>query len=337
LIIIADVTIKDIAVAAGVSHPTVSKALNDAPGVNPETKRRILKLARQMNYVPNVAAKRLVNKKNRSFGFIWPKVEGLFFYHLCTALQKEALTRDIDVFVSMAEPAMALRNFNQHFIDFVLCWLFPNWIPSADFIKERERFKGEVTIIGGGRMDQCNTILIDRGKGVYDAVQYLAKIGHKRVAFVGEDTEKSQGYIKGMLKARMEYDPDYLITIVSTYYNGIEDSRKELYDKFTALWHSDHRPTALILDSQDSAFVMINILRDLDIQVPDDLSIICYDDIPELSIYPVPLTTCSPSISGIVDKVLTIYENFYEGKSSVKQPEEVILPELIVRESTVPG
>ena len=78
----ANVTIKDIAIAAGVSHPTVSKALNNAPGVSDETRRKILKLAAQMNYTPNMAAKRLANKGNRSIGFIWPKAEGIFFYHL---------------------------------------------------------------------------------------------------------------------------------------------------------------------------------------------------------------------------------------------------------------
>lgn len=329
-----NVTIKDIALAAGVSHPTVSKALNNAPGVNPKTKERILELAKQMDYVPNFAAKRLVNKKNRSFGFIWPDVEGLFFYHLCTTLQKEALRRDIDVFVSMSDPAKALRNFDEHFIDFVLCWLFPQSVPTIDFIKEREAYKGEMTIVGGGTMENTNMVRIDRGKGVYDAVQYLAGIGHKRVAFVGEETDKSTGYIKGMLEAGMEYHTDYLISVVATYYHSIDASRKELSEKFTKLWCSDHRPTALILDSQDSAFVLINILRDLNIAVPDDLSIICYDDIPELSIYPVPLTTCSPSIPKIVDTVLNIYEDFYVGKSQRRK--EVILPELIIRESTKP-
>ena len=99
----ANVTIKDIAIAAGVSHPTVSKALNNAPGVSDETRRRILKLAAQMNYVPNMAARRLANKGNRSIGFIWPKAEGIFFYHLVNALQEEAGARGIDVLVSMSD------------------------------------------------------------------------------------------------------------------------------------------------------------------------------------------------------------------------------------------
>ena len=106
-----NVTIKDIAQAAGVTHPTVSKALNNAPGVRAETRQRILELAEQMNYIPNVAAKRLAKQKNRSLGFIWPQIEGLFFYHLCSDLQREAVRRDIDVVVSMSEPSKALRTF----------------------------------------------------------------------------------------------------------------------------------------------------------------------------------------------------------------------------------
>lgn len=328
------VTIKDIAYIAGVSHPTVSKALNGAPGVNEETRKRILKIAKQMEYVPNMAAKRLANKSNRSLGFVWLKAEGIFFYHLCNALQEEALLRKVSVLVSMSDPATALKTFHEHFIDFVLCWFFPDWQPSADFIRIREQFPGAVAIIGGGYLEQAAIIEIDRMQSVYNAVKFLVGQGHKRIAFIGEETDKSHGFLRGSLEFDLEYNPDYFIKIISTYYQGVKENHVEMEQKFKRIWQSSHRPTALILDSQDMAFGLINILRDLKISVPGDLSIISYDDIPELSIYEVPLTTCGPSIKAIVQVVMDLYE-CYDNNERLEIRRKII-PDIVVRGSTPP-
>ena len=331
-----NVTIKDIAQAAGETHPTVSKALNNAPGVRPETRARILELARQMNYIPNVAAKRLVQRRNRSLGFIWPQVEGLFFYHLCSDLQREALRRNIDVVVSMSEPVKALRTFHEHFIDFTLAWFFPEWVPSADFIKERELYEGALTIIGGGQMENAHRIAIDRAKGVYDAVRYLAEIGHRKVAYIGEQNAKSDGYVRGLLDAGLPHHPSRLISMETQYYHGASANRAEAAEKFAGLWHSEHRPTALIIDSQDTAFALINCIYELGISIPEELSVISYDDIPELSIYQVPLTTCGLVTGELVRSILDFYEDYDQDRLPPDPCAQTVLPRLVIRESTRP-
>ncbi|MBC8543580.1 LacI family DNA-binding transcriptional regulator [Bianquea renquensis] len=331
----ANVTIKDIAIAAGVSHPTVSKALNNAPGVSDETRRKILKLAAQMNYTPNMAAKRLANKGNRSIGFIWPKAEGIFFYHLANALQEEAGARGIDVVASMSDPVTALRTFREHFIDFVMCWFFPDWRPSLDFLKERERYPGQIVVVGGGSLEGAHQIAIDRKRAVYNAVTYLAGLGHRRIAFIGEETDKSNGYLKGVFDAKLDFDPSYFVKLETTYYGGFLANHRELSQKFAALWDSPSRPTALLLDSQDAAFGFINILREWNISIPRDVSVIGYDDIPEMSIYEVPLTTCGPTVRMVVDGILDLYETqMTEDADHRKRVYRQIIPELTLREST---
>ena len=331
----SDVTIKDIAVAAGVSHPTVSKALNNAPGVSEETRKRILKLAAQMNYIPNMAAKRMVKKGNRSLGFIWPKADGIFFYHLANVLQEEANTRGINLVVSMSDPVTALRTFHEHFIDFVLCWFFPDWLPSLDFLKEQERYPGQIAIVGGGALERAHQISIDRKQSIYNAVAYLADLGHRKIAFIGEETDKSGGYLQGVLDKKLDFEPSYFIKVETAYYAGVLANRNELSEKFAALWSSPERPTALILDSQDNSFGFINILREWNISIPRDISVISYDDIPEMSVYEVPLTTCGPSIRVIVDEVMDLYETQMDVNAShKKRVRREIIPELIIREST---
>ncbi len=328
------VTIKDIAAAAGVSHSTVSKALNNVSTVNEQTRQRIMELAKRMNYTPNLAARNLANKRNRSIGLVWPSAQGLFYYHLCATFQKAAARRDIDVFVSMSKPARALYNFRRHLVDYAVLWSGPSCRPDAQFAQERDRFQGQVIIAGGGYCDGVNLLNIERATGTFEAVKHLAGLGHRRIAFVGEDSDKSAGYMRAMLDLSLDYSPGMMITTPEGFYYQSVMKRQELDQRFQALWHSAQRPTALIMDSQGSAFAMINTLINLGINIPDDLSVITYDDIPEISIYPVALDTYGPSIEAIVASVLDDYERYYEDGQVQARQLAAIVPQLIRREST---
>ncbi|MGI6671497.1 MAG: LacI family DNA-binding transcriptional regulator [Christensenellales bacterium] len=328
------VTIKDIAAVAGVSHSTVSKALNNASSVNKQTRQRILELAKHMNYTPNLAARNLANKRNRSIGLVWPSAQGLFYYHLCATFQKAAARRDIDVFVSMSTPARALYNFRRYLMNYAVLWSEPSWQPDAQFAQERDRFQGQITIAGGGYCDGVNLLNIERAKGTFEAVRHLANLGHRRIAFVGEDTDKSAGYMRAVLEFSLDYSPGMMITAPEGFYYQSDTKRQELDQRFRALWRSKQRPTALVMDSQGSAFAMINTLINLDISIPEDLSVITYDDIPEFSIYPVALDTFGPSIETIVESILDDYERYYQNGEIQAKELQAIMPQFIRREST---
>lgn len=326
-------TIKDIAKEVGVSHPTVSKALNQMPGVSEETREKIFAAAKKLNYVPNSAAKRLAKQKNRSIGFIWPADKGLFLYHLCTKLQEEAKKRNIDVLISLSEPAEALKNFQNHFIDFVFSWFLPEWRPDEKFLHEFKLYQGELMLVGGGKLNGTHQLVIERAKGISNAVNYLARRGHKKVAFFGLDSEKKTGYLSGMLENKMEYHDNYLSLVEKDYYADRSGYEAELKEKLSALWFSQNRPTALILDSQNLAIGFLNVFRKLHISIPEDLSVITYDDIPEYSMYPVGLTTCSPSCAEMVDFILQTFEAWYSGDGQGKLADKTLVPQLTVRES----
>lgn len=330
------VTIKDIAQVAGVSHPTVSKALNNVPGVKEETRQRILQIARQMDYVPNVAAKRLVNHKNRSMGLILPHAKGLFFHHLCGRLEEEASRRDINVLVSFADGRQALKTFREHFVDFAVGWFDPAWLPNPAFTKEWKLYQGQFVVIGGGNTELGHVLDVDRFYQVQEAVKYLHSIGHRRIAFAGREGPKCQGYIHGLMDCGLNYHPSRMIVINSAYYDGIDRKKEEMRHKFNTLWQGKHRPTALIMDSQDVAFSLVNTIGELQISIPEDLSIICYDDVPELSVYPVPLTVCGPAIPDLVQRVLDLYEQIYQGHQFKQPVREVVTSKLILRDSTRP-
>lgn len=311
---------------AGVSHPTVSKALNNEPGVSSETRSKILVIAQQMNYIPNLAAKRLADQKTNSIGLIWPQNEGLFFYHLCNNMQKEAAKIGANVIMSMANPALALRTFNEHFVDMVIAWLAPDWVPSVEFLKERELFQGKMLVMGGGQISDAFRITIDRKYGLYSSVKYLAQLGHHRVAYIGEQNDKLVGFMQGLLELGLEYHPDYVLVV---------DDKYEVFEqKLMGLLLSEKRPTALIVDCQGNLFTLVKILRRHQIRIPDDFSLIVYDDIPEMEVFDMPLTSVGPSIKTLVSEALKIFVDKDYKISSKHWSDIEIIPELTVRQST---
>lgn len=324
------VTIKDIAKLAGVSHPTVSRALNDDPGVNEETRRKIVKIAKQLNYVPNLAAKRLAERKSNCIGMIWPAFESMFFYNLCKEIQREAAKKGMSVLLSLDEPVEAMRTLNQQFVDHVIYWAAPDWKPPAEFLKEKAMFKGDMLLMGGGSVPEAHCLKIDRKHGIYEAVKHLAGLGHARIGFIGETTDKLVGFTQGIVDCKLDFRSDFLISV------GRVHSAEEPFDEQTVtdLLLSGRGPTALVLDSQVAFFQMANLLRRHKIRIPDDLSLIVYDDVPELQLFEVPLTTIGPPIRSLAERALAMLTAKSSGEESGWQEEE-IKTQLVVRQSAV--
>ncbi|GIP31850.1 LacI family DNA-binding transcriptional regulator [Paenibacillus sp. J2TS4] len=323
------VTIKDIAKVAGVTFATVSRALNNEPGVNANTRKRIMEIAREMNYVPNLAARRLTDRKSKSIGFIWPQQKGLFFYHLCNELQMEAVKRGYSILAAFTEPDHAIRMLNQHFVDRILFWAGPEWVPTLDFYKSKEQLQGQLLILGGGSLEGAHRIAIDRKGGIMKAVHHLADLGHKHIGFVGVESDKLIGFTLGLLEYHLEYNSNSII-ITKNEHPFPEDQVLALLSK-----DSPDRPSAFIVDSQGMLFQFIRVIRRQQLKIPDDLSLIVYDSIPEMEqLLDTPLSTVGPNVHELVMKSLDILT---DDRADETDPMDVLIePELIIRDSVRP-
>lgn len=316
------VTIKDIAKAAGVTYVTVSRALNNNPGVSEKMKQRILTIAEQMNYSPNMAAKRLVQRKTNCIGLIWPAIQGLFFYHLGVQIQQEGAKRGYHVILSTASPTESLHTFNHLLVDSVIVWAHAQ--PSAEFMKAAEQFQGELLWLGDEGIAENHCIVIDRRRGLFEGVRHLAGLGHRRIAFVGGVTDKLHGYTEGMAAFKLDYDPQRVIHVHDTAFA----------DKLTALVNGPERPTALVADSQGALFRIVKLFRQLGVRIPEHISLIVYDDIPELEIFEVSLTTIGPSAAELAVKALDILTGVKKPATDGQPIKEIVQAELTVRQST---
>jgi LacI family transcriptional regulator len=294
------VTIKDIAQMAGVSFTTVSKALNGEPGVRAETRNKIIAIANKLNYVPNLAARRLVDRKSDSIGLIWPNKSGLFLYHLFEQFQIQAEKAGYSVMVAMGNPTAAIRTFVKHFVDTIVIWPTGE-NTSPEFIRARESFQGTMLMFNSAPSPYYHTVSIDRQEAVQQAVDHLAGLGHRRISFIGYNTEKITGFDRAAQLFQLEDHPDRLLFTPR--------NAPESWNRVTDMLRKTkaQRPTALIVDSYVAMFKLLKLCRMCDVRIPEDLSLIAYDDVPELEeMMDIAVTTVGPNVEHLANAVLDI-------------------------------
>lgn len=322
------VTIKDIAKAVGVNHSTVSRALRDDSRVSAAMREKIHTIAQQMNYVPNLAAKKLVRQKTNFVGLIWPPKGGLFFYNLNLQIQREGRQRGYRVIQMMDSPTESLQAFLQFGVDHVMFWDVYVSLP-ASFAVERQRFPGRVLTIGGvNRVEGVDWLEVDRSGALQQAVRHLTELGHRRLAYAGIKTSKQKlyGFLQGITECKAEYTPEHFFDFFG---DSFDDDVRQVFRK-------QGRPTAIVVDSQQCLFRLLRALRKSHVRVPEDVSVVVYDDTPEMGTLEIAFTTVGPSIQELAVKAWDILTAETQTGEERKLVEEVVSATLVSRESAIP-
>ncbi|MDF2658244.1 MAG: hypothetical protein K0Q94_1035 [Paenibacillus sp.] len=322
------ITIKDIAKAAGVNHSTVSRALRDDLRVSTAMREKIHTIAKQMNYVPNLAAKKLVRQKTNFVGLIWPPREGLFFYNMNLQLQLEGIKRGYRVMQIMDGLTDSLQAFRQFGVDHVMFWDAYSTLP-ASFAVERQRFPGRVLALGGyNKSEGVDWLAVDRSGALLQAVRHLSALGHRQLAYAGgqKNKQKMYGFLQGIAECKADYTPEHFFDYFGTTFE----------DDVHAVFQKPDRPSAIVVDSQHCLFRLMRALRPIRVRVPDDVSVVVYDDTPEMSAFEIAFTTVGPSIPELAVKAWDIMTAEPEPGEERELVEEMIGAVLVPRESAIP-
>ncbi len=313
------ITIKDVAREAGVAISTVSNALNNSDLVSEDTKARIIKIAEQMNYIPNMNGKYLKSRRTNTLGFISSSIRGQYFYVLLDALSSECEKMGYVInFIITKDKNIIMNNILGKSFDGL-------------FIYEGERIgQQELDII---EQNHISTILFDRNynsnfissvifdsyKTGYDVTRYLINLGHKRIFFlegaddVYDSNERKKGYMDAMKDYGIEFREDYIVRgmfeEVFTYNTVIYLMKVKNIDA----------PDAFIAGNDLSAIGCIKALHELGYKVPDDISVVGFDDIEIAQYFTPTLTTIRNPIQrqGIlaVDLMIKMINNGQKGIS----------------------
>jgi LacI family transcriptional regulator len=326
-------TIKDVARAAGVSVATVSRALNGAENVLPDTKQRILEVARELRFTPSGAARSLITRRTDTIGALLPDLHGEYFSELIRGIDQAARARGLHLLVSSShddadEAAKALRAMNGR-VDGLLV-MSPH--ADADFLSNNlpanlpaVLMNTDVDLPGHARF------VIDNFGGALTMARHLASAGRKRIAFIGgpagnhEAQERLRGYRAGLLAGMDElvFEGDF------TEEAGRLAGRRIVQSK--------QRPDAVFAANDMMAIGCLGALAEAGLAVPEDIALVGFDDIPIARYVAPALSTIRVPIAALGAAALDALVKSMESPSAAAGHPTVMPVELVLRRSCGTG
>ncbi|UOQ50044.1 LacI family transcriptional regulator [Gracilibacillus caseinilyticus] len=321
------ITIKDIAKEANVSYSTVSKALNNSPLVKEVTKQKILRVAKEMGYEPNLAAKQLVRKKTEVIGLIWPTIERIVLATLVTNISKAFEATKYSMILSVDSAETSLDTFKKFQVDGMIVFAESHQMVPEDQIPL------VAYGVSGKRKVSYPIIDANHEQAMEQAVQYLAELGHHHIAYVGHlDTEdalqreKVEGYQKAMKKRNLKQQ-------------SIDTNGLDWYDGYLAveeIIRLTHQPTAIIGGSYDISGGIVRSLHEKGVSIPDAMSVVSYDNIPQMETMEIPMTCIGVPVDILAEEIVaTIIHHIESGEEDefIKK----LTPSLTERKSAGPA
>ena len=323
------INIAEVAKAAGVSTTTVSRVINDVATVSDANRRRVMDAIKKLKYRPNPSAQRLASGKTNTIGLLIPRFEGIFHSYYALQVIKgigiaaERVGCDLLLHITDGKTAPAPAAVDGvMFIDVYGC----------EELLDRTLDEGMPTVVLNHYLEELpvSCVAIDNRTAAERVVNYLVGLGHRDIATVTGDLktqaglDRLDGFVKAM-KARQLPVRDAYIKFGDF---GLPSARTSTE---TLLAMKD-RPTAIFAASDDMALEAINVALAKGVRVPEELSVVGFDDNPIAAYGRVPLTTVRQPLSEMGRTGLDVLLQHLKGKK--QNPTKLLLPtELVERQS----
>jgi LacI family transcriptional regulator len=284
-------TLNEVATAAGVSLMTASRAINNRSGVSGKTREHVLSIAAGLGYVANRAAQKLSGGRSYVIGVIAADLGNPFISAVVTGAGQAAWDAGYEtlVYSQLAQekrPSVNVMPWLRQIADGVIAVLPLEY----GYLEELASIHIPViTIDHRGKHSHFPSIASDSYEGACMAVRHLAELGHRRIAHLTGDErlasaiDRHRGYVDTRSQLGLERDDALIVAGDFTQKRG--------FDATCALLALDRPPTAIFAGNDLSAIGAIGAIREAGLRVPEDISVVGFDDIPAAAqIYP-PLTT----------------------------------------------
>lgn len=293
------VTIKDIAKIANVSHTTVSRAINDSPLIKPGTKKKILEIASQLNYTPNFYAKSLVMNKSYTIGLFFTSItngtSSSFFTDTIKGVNS-MIDTNYNLFVRGIDDYHDFTSINANRFDGIIL-MSQSDVDNAFIYHVLERNIPIIVLNREVNENSLINILSNDREGSFQAVKYLIQEGHRDIALIEgikgfkSSMERREGYIQALMDYHIPIRQEYIVTGNYDMQSGHQAMRQ--------LLSLEKPPTAVFCSNDDMAIGALNTAYAMGHKVPQDISIIGFDDIASAKYTQPPLTTVKRPIEKI--------------------------------------
>lgn len=291
-------TMNEVAKKARVSVATVSRVVNGNGGVSAKLEKRVQNAMKEMHYYPSTLARSFKMQQTKLIGVIVPLLDHPFYSRLATSIEKALFINDYRALICNSED----QEKKEHaYIEMLLRQRVDGVIinPSShnnDYLKALEEQNIPYVLIDRDlKSADCDKVFSDNSQGGYIGMKYLIELGHRRIGIVAAPTfqEPIIRRIRGIREALADHgipdDPNLMITANTQLFNMGYESAKHLLQL-------PDPPTAIFALTDVTAVGVLHGAVELGYAIPDDLSVLGYDDIPIASYTLPPLTTIAQPI-----------------------------------------
>ena len=321
--------IVQVARAAGVSMTTVSRVLNKVPTVTPDNVRRVVLAIKQLNYRPNPSAQRLAAGRSNTVGVIIPKFEGMFrSYYTLETLKGLGMGAERAGCVLLLQIAGSRAALNPSAVDGIV---FLDIDGNEELVDQAVNEELACVVLNHYMPDlPVSCVAIDNRMAAQRVVEYLAGLGHQEIATITGDLktqaglDRLDGFVTAMKQRRLPVKDGY----VQQARWRVDVAR----DAMEALLKRSDRPTAVFVASDEMAIEAVNTALAKGVRVPEELSIVGFDDNPVAAHARVPLTTIRQPLEEMGRVGIDMLFQQIRGKK--RTPTKLLLPtELVERQS----
>ena len=290
-------SIKDVANAAGVSTSTVSRIINENPAISAETRERVLKVMKELDYVPNSMARALSNQRafTVTLAINADDVKSFnnpFFYEVMRGIEKVVYQKDLCLIIANMQTFIKKES--------ILTWLIngkrtqgiilPSSLATEKNIKELNKHQFPFVVFGEpDSPEPLNWVDVNNRQGGQQAVDHLVRAGYRRIAFVSGsrrelfNKDRFLGYKDGLERNGIEFREELIAEGGNTKADGLA--------KMRALLSLSDRPDAVICTDNIMSLGILKAIQSAGLSVPQDVGIVSFDNFPVADLADPPLTT----------------------------------------------
>lgn len=333
----AQATIRDLALKLDISISTVSRALRNAPDVNPETKKAVHELAQKLNYEPNRVAQSLRIKKTNTIGIVVPEIAMHFFSSFISGAQEYAAGHGYSIMICQSMETMKTEISNIHMlvanrVDGLLISLSSE-TTSIDHLEQLQAKRIPVVLFDrvSDKLD-VSKVVVDDYDGAFKLASHLIRTGCKRIAYLGGpenlyvNQQRFRGYQDALKKHNMPLDQSLII--------NNEDLHDAPIAGTNALLDLPQLPDAIFCMNDPLAIKAMQVLKSRGIKIPDEISITGFSNEPVSQFIEPSLTTVAQPANLMGQTAAQLFIEQVETKEDYQPITKVLATELIIRNST---
>jgi DNA-binding LacI/PurR family transcriptional regulator len=329
-------TIKDIAREAGVSIATVSRAINREEGLSQQTRRKILEIAESLHYYPNLQARSLVGKTTEALGIVIPQTSEFalsnpYYNEILKGIGARTNQSGSYLVLSFLREESYARLYDHRLAAGII--VLANRLDDPRIDDAAKRRIPMILIPGDPGRKQIPSVDGDNMAGIFQAVHHLSELGHRAIAFLcgpmnsKYSVERLFAFRQALKENGLPFREEIVLNYDFTQEGGFIQMKK--------LLTAGSPPTAVLLMNDYSAMGVLKAAKELGFQVPKDISVIGFGDIPFASMTDPPLTTVREPFQEMGYQAADMLFKIITGRKLTRK--NITLPvELVVRKSTAP-